>query len=336
MSTAITTATKQTFRTALAKIVQDSAELLPRHMTPDRMMKLVYAAATKTPKLFQCTPASIGMCLTTCSELGLEPGDVRGHVYLIPRENRKAGVMECTLQIGYKGYAELGRRSGDISSIDATTVYKGEPFEVERGAHPDIKHKWMPDVDRSDTNIVAAYAIARLRDGSIAFEVLTRQEIDARRSRSMSRNDGPWVTDYARMARKSALRALFTGGLVPMSAELIRAVEIDNDDSVVDVHAEATPSDTARSSASSSLRALALNVVQQQAEDEEPNTHAQQPAEDQSEDPSPLTDLKTDLAKCDSAESVSATLNVWLKNSDESLHGEIKAMCKERAKAFWK
>lgn len=57
---------------------------------------------------------------------------------------------------------------------------------------------------------------------------------------------------------------------------------------------------------------------------------------EQPEDPSPLADLKTDLAKCDSAEAVQATQNVWLKQSDESLHGEIKAMCKERAKAFWK
>lgn len=331
MTTAITTQTKQTFRQSLAKIVQESAELLPRHMTPERMLKLVYAAATKTPKLFQCTPASIGMCLTTCSELGLEPGDVRGHVYLIPRENNKAGVTECTLQIGYKGYAELGRRSGEISSLDAAVVYKGEVFTVARGAHPDIKHEWVPDVDRSDSSIVAAYAIARLRDGSISFEVLTRQEIDARRARSMSRNNGPWVTDYARMARKSALRALFTGGLVPMSAEVIRAIEVDNEDNVLDVQAETSPTQNTRSSAASSLRALALGVVQQ-AEEADPG-----PATDdsQDDDPSPLADLKADLAKCTSGEAVQATQKAWLKNNDEGLHGEIKTLCKERAKAFW-
>ena len=327
MTTAITTATKQTFRTSLAKIVQDSAELLPRHMTPDRMMKLVYAAATKTPKLMQCTPASIGMCLTTCSELGLEPGDVRGHVYLIPRENRKAGVMECTLQIGYKGYAELGRRSGEIASVDASVVYKGEPFLVARGAHPDIQHEWRSDIDRSDSALVAAYAVVRLKDGSIAFEVLTRQEIDARRARPMSRDNGPWVTDYARMARKTALRALFTGGLVPMSAEIVRAIEVDNDD-IIDVEAEKEPSkpSAAKSAASASLKALAHAAVQ----------------DDDITDPedavtlNPLADLKADLDKCDSADAVTATLNTWLKSSDESLHGEIKALCKERAKAFWK
>ena len=326
MTTAITTATKQTFRTSLAKIVQDSAELLPRHMTPDRMMKLVYAAATKTPKLMQCTPASIGMCLTTCSELGLEPGDVRGHVYLIPRENRKAGVMECTLQIGYKGYAELGRRSGEIASVDASVVYKGEPFLVARGAHPDIQHEWRSDIDRSDSALVAAYAVVRLKDGSIAFEVLTRQEIDARRARSMSRDNGPWVTDYARMARKTALRALFTGGLVPMSAEIVRAIEVDNDD-IIDVEAEKEPSkpSAAKSAAAASLKALAHAAAQ---DDDIKDS-------EDSDSINPLADLQADLAKCNSADAVTGILNDWLKSADESLHGEIKSMCKERAKAFW-
>ena len=65
---------------------------------------------------------------------------------------------------------------------------------------------------------MAVYAIARIRDGSIAYEVLTRQEIDARRNRSQSSGSGPWVTDYASMARKTGLRLLFAGGLVPLSA----------------------------------------------------------------------------------------------------------------------
>ena len=76
-------------------------------MTPERMLALVYTAATKNPKLFDCTTASLGMCLVTCAELGLEPG-IAGHVYLIPQENRKARVTEVHLDDrGYKGYCEL-------------------------------------------------------------------------------------------------------------------------------------------------------------------------------------------------------------------------------------
>lgn len=319
-----TTKDKQTFRSSLERIMADAAGVMPRHMTPERMMKLVYAAATKTPKLFQCTPASIGVCLTTCSELGLEPGDSRGHVYLLPRLNRKADIMECTLQIGYKGYCELARRSGEISCLDATVVYKGEPFSVKRGLDPDIQHEWRSDVDRSDAALVAAYAFARLKDGSTVFEVLTRQEIDARRSRSMSRDNGPWVTDYARMARKSAIRALMSGGLVPMSAEMLRAYEMDNDDNVIDVEAEAETS-SPKSAAASSLRALAEKAVQPPAAQEE---------EDIPEPAHPLDGFKADLARCTSLDDVQACVNAWLRSTEESLHGEVKALAKERARAF--
>ena len=37
------------------------------------------------------------------------------------------------------------------------------------------------------------------------------------------------MTDYARMARKTAIRALFNGGCVPMSFELATAVDLDGD-----------------------------------------------------------------------------------------------------------
>ena len=184
--------------------------------------------------------------------------------------------------------------------------------------------EWRGDVDRSDKAILAAYAVARLRDGSIVFEVLTRQEVDARRARSMSRENGPWVTDYARMARKTSLRALFTGGLVPMSAEIVRALEVDDEDNVIDVEVE-KPTASVRSTAANSLRELAASQVQAEPE-AEPEAQV---------DESPLADLKAELAECNSADAVQGVQNSWLKRSDESLHGDIKTLCKERAKAFW-
>ena len=254
--------TKGTFRYDVARILTAASEVMPQHMTPKRMLALVYAAATKTPKLFDCTTASLGMCLTTCAELGLEPG-IAGHVYLIPRNSKIKGArgepdrweMQCTLLVGYKGFCELARRSGEIASIDAVPVYEGEPFKVRRGTDPGIDHEWRGDVDRSDKKLVAVYAIARMRDGSIAYEVLTRQEIDARRNRSQSSGSGPWVTDYARMARKTGLRLLFAGGLVPLSAEIVRAIEADDEgEGYIDVAGE--EDNKTRLGAMDSLRGL--------------------------------------------------------------------------------
>lgn len=297
---------KGTFLMDVKRIMADTAGLLPRHMTGERMVKLVYAAATKQPELLNCTTASIGMCLTTCSELGLEPGDVRGHVYLIPRKNSAAKITECTLLVGYKGFAELARRSGEIASIDATVVYEGEPFEVFRGAHPDIKHTWCPDVDRSNQKIVAAYAIARLKDGSIAFEVLTKAEIDARRKRSSASGSGPWVTDYARMARKSALRALFMGGLVPLSAEIVRAIEEDADNETIEATASETPTG-ARSGALASLHSMTRAALE--AGTSETQAEAQQGEQEALPPPTPdLADALDRMTLAQSSKEIDALL----------------------------
>jgi recombination protein RecT len=113
--------TKGTFRHEVARILTAAAEVMPKHMTPERMLSLVYAAATKTPKLFDCTTASLGMCLMTCAEMGLEPGQA-GHVYLIPRFNSKTNAMECTILVGYKGLCELARRSSQVATLDAVPV----------------------------------------------------------------------------------------------------------------------------------------------------------------------------------------------------------------------
>jgi recombinational DNA repair protein RecT len=54
---------------------------------------------------------------------------------------------------------------------------------------------------------------------------MSRRQIDAIRARSRAKSDGPWVTDYPEMARKTAIRRLTK--FLPMSIELATAVHLD-------------------------------------------------------------------------------------------------------------
>jgi recombination protein RecT len=65
-------------------------------------------------------------------------------------------------------------------------------------------------------------------------EVMTRDEIDSIRKRSKSGSSGPWVTDFAEMAKKTVFRR--ASKWIPLSSEIRDAYERD-DDSLV----EATP-----------------------------------------------------------------------------------------------
>jgi recombination protein RecT len=208
------------------------ASILPRHLTAERMARVVLVEASRNPKLYECTPATLATCIMTVAQIGLEPSSPLGHAYLIPRWNSKANATECTLLLGYKGLCELARRSGEVARITAEVVYRDE---MDRGLWrasvepPEVEHRWAPDVNRDEENIVAAYARAVLKDGSVAQVVLTVADIEKRKGRSQARGNGPWVTDYAAMARKSALRALLSGGLVPLSSELATALDVDAD-----------------------------------------------------------------------------------------------------------
>lgn len=209
------------------KLAEIVPKMVARLLTPQRLIAIVASAASRTPKLLQCTPESVYTELHKAAQLGLEAAGPMGHYYLVPRWNSRANRMECTGIIGYKGLAELCRRSGEIARIDAAVVYDGELFEVRRGLSPDLVHVWDLGVQRTDSHVVAAYAVLETNAGAKYFEVLSRSEIERRRDRSQAKADGPWGTDFAAMCRKTALRALLAGGLVPLSSELATALELD-------------------------------------------------------------------------------------------------------------
>lgn len=209
-------------------------------VSPERFAQIVLVEGSRNPELAECSTASLAASLMLAAELGLEPSGPRGHAYLIPRNVKIKGrrgeperwEKQCSLLIGYKGLAELARRSGQIVRINAGVVYLPEIAAGLFSATlepPSIRHDWSPMVERRDDEIAAAYATAEMRDGSRAQVILTRGDIDARRERGKERSFSPWQSDYAAMARKTALRALLAGGLVPLGEPAQRALELDAD-----------------------------------------------------------------------------------------------------------
>ena len=172
---------------------QQVALALPKHMTPDRFVRVGLTALMKTPKLLDCTPESVIECMLNCSALGLEPDGRRAH--LIPYGNK------CTLVIDYKGLVELARRSGDVSNVFAQIVCDKDTFSWENG---EIKHSI--NFKEARGAMYAAYAIISFKDGTSQCDVMTKDEIDKIRGRSKSGNSGPWVTDYNEMAKKTVFR----------------------------------------------------------------------------------------------------------------------------------
>ena len=196
------------------------ARALPKHISPERFARVAITALTRTPKLAECTQASLMKCLLDLSAMGLEPDGRRAH--LIPYENRKMGVIECTLIVDYKGIIELIRRSGDVVSIRSETVCEHDLFAWENG---EITHQVNWRQPRGE--VQAVYAEAVMKSGEKQSATMTRQEVEAIRARSRSGETGPWKTDWAEMAKKTAVRRL--AKMLPLSSEVMDHVTRDDD-----------------------------------------------------------------------------------------------------------
>ena len=138
------------------------AMALPKHMTPERMMRVCNTAIQKTPALLDCEPRSLMGAIIQSSQLGLEPDGVLGHAYLIPFNNRKTGRIECQFIAGYKGLIELSRRSGQISTVYAHAVHANDEFRYTLGLDPTLIHK---PTSGEPGDLIAVYAVCHLRDG---------------------------------------------------------------------------------------------------------------------------------------------------------------------------
>lgn len=212
------------------KVTKELAKVLPKHLSPERMVRIALTEFKQNPTLQECSTASILGALMKCSEIGLEPSSALGHAYLVPYLSKQNG-MQCQLIVGYKGYMHLARKSGQIKNIVARIVRKHDHFEWSYGLNENLVH--VPEYNNNEyigkeaegNQLLYVYAIAKLDDGTSQFDVMTMDEIKQIKARSKSKT-GPWSTDYEEMAKKTVVRRLCK--YLPLSRELDLAVNLDS------------------------------------------------------------------------------------------------------------
>jgi recombination protein RecT len=213
-----------TIEDLLKKHGPEIALALPQHVTPERLLRIALSEVRRNPRLAQCSAPSLLGAIFTCAQLGLEPGGALGHCFLIPYRD------ECQFQIGYKGMIELARRSGQIQSLSARAVYENDHFEYSYGLHEDLVHR--PGTGERG-ELTHAYAVAKLMDGGVQFEVMDRYELEDIRDGSQgyqtaikyNKKDTPWISSFDEMCRKTVIRRMFK--YLPVSIELVKAASLD-------------------------------------------------------------------------------------------------------------
>lgn len=212
-------------RDALAPMQQQLDAVLPKHLTGERMMQIIVNAIDRKPDIKECELSSVIGAIMQSSILGFKPVDSLGQVYFVPYNDRKTGKKYLQMQIGYKGYIDLARRSGQIKMLYAHVVREGDHFKYEFGLEEKLEH--IPG-DNPDGEITHVYAVAHYKDGGYNFIVLTRSQIEKLRTRNPTQGAVPsqaWKTDYDKMAMAKAIKQLST--FMPLSDEMQSAVASD-------------------------------------------------------------------------------------------------------------
>lgn len=208
-------------RACLDSMRGEIVKALPKHMTVDRVLRVALTSIQSTPALLECSTISLVGCVVIASQLGLELGGPLGQAYLVPYRT-KSGMI-ATFLPGYRGMIDLSRRTGSVAVIEARIVHRRDKFLLQQGTDAKIEHS--PYIgDAEPGAMVGVYALCKMRDGVTQFEFLTKAQVDSVRKRSKSGLDGPWVTDFEEMAKKTAIRRLWK--VLPVSVEKAMAKAI--------------------------------------------------------------------------------------------------------------
>lgn len=202
-------------------------KLFPRKANVDRHINSFMVYYKANPALWKCTHKSLFSCFLNAVELDLDFNKVRGWAYIIVfnTKNKETGRYEdiATFITGYKGFIELITRGGRVKKVEAKVAYEGDEFYVEEGSEPKIIHRPCLDDSRTD-KVIAAYAIATLKNGERQQEVVMYKDLEkVRKTAKTQKIWGDWKEE---MQRKTSVRRLIK--YLPISEEVTYALEIDN------------------------------------------------------------------------------------------------------------
>lgn len=180
-------------------------QALPAHVTLDKFTRVVLTAVQQNAKLTEKREAlpSLYQACVKCASDGLLP-DGR-EAALVPFNTKVNGQWVTQVQympmIG--GITKRLAMSG--ITVESHVVYENDVFEQEFGDNPRIIHR-PPKLGEKRGEIVGAYSIARLPDGTLKREVMDIEQIEAVRNASRAKDGGPWSSWYGEMARKTVTR----------------------------------------------------------------------------------------------------------------------------------
>lgn len=159
--------------------------------------KLYMLTCKQSDKLLKCTSQSLVRAFLQAAEQGIPVDGKLG--YLVPYGD------QATFMASYVGLLAVARRHALITDGYARLVRERDHFDLSM-----IDGVWRcefrPFIGTDPGVVIGAFAVLLFPGKRSNVEFMNVEEIEAVRRRSKAANNGPWVTDWGEMAKKTVIR----------------------------------------------------------------------------------------------------------------------------------
>lgn len=168
--------------------------------------------------LASATVDSIYQAAYMAAVVGLPINNNLGKAYIVPYSG------QAQMQIGWKGFVELGIRSGFYKKIKPTIIYENMFISWDEVEEDLVYNKNV----RGAGKVIGYYAKFELLNGYQKADFWYYDEVyehGKKYSKAFTKQDAPWVKEFDEMALKTVLKSILKYG--PMSIEMQQAYEAD-------------------------------------------------------------------------------------------------------------
>lgn len=190
----------------------------------------IISAVTMNPRLAQCPPDSVVASAAIAASLDLPINPSLGMAHIVPYKN-KDKVNVAQFQMGWKGYIQLGMRSGMYQIMNASVIHEGDIKNINRFTGEIEFNK--DQIEGFEKRPIVGYCFYfKLTTGFEKYFYMTRKQCEQHGKRySKSYETGNWKSGFDGMALKTVVKqALSKYGV--LSIEMQKA--ITSDQAVVD------------------------------------------------------------------------------------------------------
>ncbi|MEN9885748.1 MAG: hypothetical protein RL758_326 [Pseudomonadota bacterium] len=206
----------QEVRGAIEKMAPQFKAALPAHVSVDKFVRVTLTAVQTNPNLLEADRRTLFAAATKAAQMGLLPDGREGAIVTFKNQAQWMPMVA--------GIMKLVRNSGEISTWSVQAVYENDNFDFCLGDEEHITHK--PALFNRG-KLIAVYSIVTMKDGEKSREVMSVEDVNQIRARSRSGQSGPWVSDFAEMAKKTVVRR--HSKRLPLSTDIDGVIKEDDE-----------------------------------------------------------------------------------------------------------